>query len=137
MGSHSRVPHKRLVCSSSKCFLHSFSTQRSIPEWSLPAAPCKARFLCTTFLCNTVPFPPCAHCCPTASATTQLPSRGMYLHLLCSPVPADTAQPQLSIPIALPAPGCPLLKCPTCHRAGLQQQQRTTGAAGGQQYRGC
>lgn len=99
--------------------------------------------LCTVFLCATqCLFTPCAHCCPTASATTWLPTLSMHLHhsaptppLLPSASPYSTAQLRASI--ALAAAGCPLVKYPTHHRAALHQQQRRTGAASGQQHRGC
>lgn len=76
---------------------HSALCQQSHVKHNSPVHP---------LLCDTVPFPPCARCCPTANATTQL-------SCTCT---SWAPQCQLnSAPSALPAPGCPLLKCPTCH----------------------
>lgn len=95
--------------------------------------------LCTIPLCTLS----CATQCPSRPGHTAVPQPGpphSSPHLTCI---CTSCAPQCqlvqhslnSVSTALPAPGCALLKCPTCHQTSLHQQQRTTGAAGGQQYR--
>lgn len=139
--------------------IHEYLTDTWIvAPWTVfsTVSPCKVASPHCTVLCqqlyaeHDIPpvhfFPPCLFT-PCARSVLQqrhhtaphtcviLRPRGPTLP--CSPVPAPTAQRQLRASIAFPAPGCPLVMYPTCHRAALPQQQGRTGAPSGQQHRRC
>ena len=111
--------------------MHSALCQQPHAEHNISPVHCTVQhsaFSCPVHTAVPQPVPPHGSPHLACICTAVLP------HLPGSPVLAHTVQPQLRASIALAAPGCPLVKYPTHHRAALHQQQKRTGAASGQQH---